>query len=225
MRTFIWATTTIISISTCLNVSTAFVRIPPSPWTKRARSKAELNMVFDFFKKRASEGVDQVTKLADAASKGKLGAGLREAAAYTSETNVAFASGLAKSRDRLLQNMELLLTGNSENLLKELQDILIQSDLGMKTSDDIVAEVKSLQAAGQRFTSREDLLSVMRGKLIEALDTGIPGTIQFSEDKLPTVLFIMGASKLQVHCALPIPFSLLTFLFQTVWEKLLQLEN
>lgn len=183
------------SISLCLTAATAFVQKPHVPWTiVSIQSKTELSMVFDFFKKRASEGVDQVAKLADAASKGKFAAGLKEVASYTTETNSAFASGLAKSRDRLLQNMELLLTGNSENLLKELQDILLQADLGMKTSDDILDEVKSLQAAGQRFTSREDLMSVMRGKLIEALDTGMSGSIQFSEDKLPTVLFIMGAN-------------------------------
>jgi fused signal recognition particle receptor len=180
-------------VTLCLTTaSTAFVQ--KSHVSRVPRRSTELNMVFDFFKKRASEGVDQVAKLADAASKGKLGAGLKEAASYTADTNNAFASGLAKSRDRLLQNMELLMTGNSDDLLRELQDILLQADLGMKTSDDIIAEVKSLQAAGQRFTSRQDIMSVMRGKLIEALDTGASGTIKFSGDKLPTVLFIMGAN-------------------------------
>jgi fused signal recognition particle receptor len=177
----------------CLTMgSTAFV--PPSLGSRVSHRSTELNMVFDFFKKRASEGVDQVAKLAEAASKGKLGAGLKEAASYTADTNNAFASGLSKSRDRLLQNMELLMTGNSDDLLRELQDILLQADLGMKTSEDIIAEVKSLQAAGQRFTSRQDIMSVMRGKLIEALDTGASGAIKFSEDKLPTVIFIMGAN-------------------------------
>jgi hypothetical protein len=58
-------------------------------------------MVFDFFKKRATEGFDQISKLTDAASRGELGKALEEAASYTAETNRAFASGLAKSRAKL----------------------------------------------------------------------------------------------------------------------------
>ena len=39
----------------------------------------------------------------------------------------------------------------------------------------------------------------MRGKLIEALDTGMPEAIQFSNSEdLPTVLFVMGANGMGV---------------------------
>jgi fused signal recognition particle receptor len=152
-------------------------------------------MVFDFFKQRSSEGLDQLSTLADAAAKGQLGKGLQEVADYTSTTNAAFATGLAKSRDRLKQDLELILTGESEDMMEDLLDILLQADLGMATSEDVVSEVKSLRNSGQKFRKREDLVSVMRGKLIEALDTGKPGVIQFSEEKnFPTVLFIMGAN-------------------------------
>ena len=43
--------------------------------------------VFDFFKQRAEEGLDQLTNIADSASKGKLGEGLMNAATYTQQTN------------------------------------------------------------------------------------------------------------------------------------------
>lgn len=43
--------------------------------------------VFDFFKKRAEEGLDQLSNIADSASKGKLGEGLMNAATYTQQTN------------------------------------------------------------------------------------------------------------------------------------------
>ena len=82
-------------------------------------------MVFDFFKKRSEEGLEQLGKLSDAASRGQLGAGLKDAAAYTRETNQAFATGLAKSRNRLLANLESLYTG-SEDALEDLE-------IGMKS--------------------------------------------------------------------------------------------
>ena len=167
---------------------------PPSSPLSLQHSPTQLHMVFDFFKKRSEEGLEQLGKLSDAASRGEFGAGLKDAAAYTRETNQAFASGLAKSRNRLLASLESLYTG-SEDTLEDLQDTLLQADLGTATAEDIVQEVKSLREDSTKFLSRDDLMSVMRGKLIEALDTG-KSEVNFAADgdKYPTVLFIMGAN-------------------------------
>jgi signal recognition particle GTPase len=145
-------------------------------------------MVFDFFRDRSQEGFDQLGNLAGAARRGQLGQGLSEAGKYTTQTNKAFAEGLAKSRNRLLMNIESLYTGISP-------DVLLQADLGISTAEDVVAEVKSLREDSTKMLSRQDLFSIMRGKLIEALDTGKPGAVQFStDDSIPTVIFIMGVS-------------------------------
>ena len=189
---------------------------PPNTAAVKTRTTTtELHMVFDFFKQRSEEGLEQLSKLSDAASKGKLGEGLSDVAEYTRVTNEAFASGLAKSRNRLLQNLEGLMTGaGGDDALEDLEDILIQADLGTATAEDIVAEVKSLREDSTTFMSRDDLLSVMRGKLIETLNVGDDsitavdenendddetsfnrGAIRFSSDpKIPTILFILGAN-------------------------------
>ena len=151
---------------------------PRAPRSSSSTSTTELNMVFQNFFKKAGE---QLSNIAQANYEGKLGED--------------FFNGLAKSRDQMKQSMELLLTGKSDDMMEDLFNILLQADLGMATSEDVVNEVKSLSASGQRFKTREDLMSVMRGKIIEALDTGKPGVVQFSEKKdVPTVLFIMGAN-------------------------------
>jgi len=149
-------------------------------------------MVFDFFKQRSDEGVQQLKILGDAAKQGKLGEGLLDVSRYAAETNAAFAKGLSLSRTRLLQNLELLLTGNSDDLIDELSNVLLQADLGTATTDEIVDEVKSLQ---QRGLTRDDLMSILRGKLVETLETS-NGAIRFSDNSrtIPTVLFIMGAN-------------------------------
>lgn len=174
----------------------AFAFSPKALWITRGKSTTttELSMVFDFFKQRSQEGIEQLSKLSDAASKGKLGEALADAATYTQVTNQAFADGLAKSRNRFLTNLESVFTGSGD-ALEDLQDVLLQADLGMATAEDIVQEVKSLREDSTKFLSRDDLLSVMRGKLIETLDTG-RGAIRFStnEEKWPTILFIMGAN-------------------------------
>lgn len=168
------------------------------PWSSTStKSTTQLPMVFDFFKKRSEEGLDQIAKITSAASQGKLGEGLMDAATYTSETNRAFASGLEKSRNRMLNNLEMLFTGTSSNVLEELLDVLLQADLGMSTAEDVVAEVKSLQDESSKSLKREDLMSIMRGKIIESLQQeSFQQSVRFAdpEDKIPTVLFIMGAN-------------------------------
>jgi len=163
----------------------------PSLHTRQTTTTFQLNMVFDFFKQRSDEGVQQLKNLGDAAKVGKLGEGLKDVAAYTAETNAAFATGLSLSRARLLQDLELLFTGSSDDLLEELSDILLQADLGTKTSDEIVMETKSLM---ERGLTRDDLMSILRGKLVEALEVDNRAVTFSEDDKLPTVLFVMGAN-------------------------------
>jgi signal recognition particle GTPase len=173
----------------------AYGFVPRASWTvSRSITSTELSMVFDFFKKRSEEGLKQLSKLSDSASKGELGLGLADVASYTRESNEAFAAGLAKSRNQLLSDLEGLVTG-SEDVFEDLQDKLLQADLGMATSEDIVEEVKSLRDDSAKFLSRDDLKSVMRGKLIEILDSE-NGAIRFAtpEETFPTVLFILGAN-------------------------------
>jgi len=150
-------------------------------------------MVFDFFKKRAEEGVEQLSNLSNKVLEGKIVEGFSDAASYTSETNAAFADGLAKSRNRLLYSLESW----GGDVLEELEDVLLQADLGMKTTEDVIAEVKSLREDSTQIFSKDDVRSILRGKLLEALSTSTSTTsaIQFSRDEsIPTVLFVMGAN-------------------------------
>lgn len=167
---------------------------PSQPRRSSLSSSTDLPMVFDFFKKRSEEGIDQLSKFSDAASKGELGKGLAELASYTRESNEAFATGLAKSRNRLLSDLEGLVTGSGD-VLEDLQDVLLQADLGMMTSEDIVEEVKSFREDSTKFLSQNDLKSVMRGKLIEILEFRNTA-IRFADEgeAIPTVLFILGAN-------------------------------
>lgn len=80
-------------------------------------------------------------------------------------------------------------------MLDELQDILLQADLGTRTAEDIVNEVRSLRESSTSRLSGDDLKSILRGKILEALDTERSSAITFSTRAgIPTVLFIMGAN-------------------------------
>jgi signal recognition particle GTPase len=153
-------------------------------------------MVFEFFKQRSSEGISQLNRLADATYKGELRQGISDVAAYTKASNLAFATALGRSRVQLLQNLESLVTGISpEELLEQLQDILLQADLGIAVSEEVVEEVRALRRDATTVLTQDDLRSILRGKLIEALDTGNTRSVSFStDDDIPTVFFVMGAN-------------------------------
>lgn len=168
-----------------------------------------MRLVFDFVRERSMEGLDQLGNLGDKFKRGQLGQGLLDIAAYTAKTNQALAQGLARSRERLRQSLESFFTGvaasslEETRMLQELVDALVQADLGLATAEDIVAEVQSLLRRDSETTtkvlqlSRDDLKSIMRGKLIESLMSTQhdSGSIQFSTvENQPTVLFIMGAN-------------------------------
>jgi len=157
-------------------------------------------MVFDFFKKRAEEGVEELSKLTAAASQGRLREGLIDAVTYTSQTNEAFARGLAKSRNKLLYDLESVISGDGSDFLDDLEDVLLQADIGGQTSEDVMKEVRSLREASVEFLSRDGLKSVLRGKLLEALELGGERGMRFAskgdegnEGGL-TVWFVMGAN-------------------------------
>jgi signal recognition particle GTPase len=184
-----------------LSLAQSFTILPHRHHLHQLQSSSTRLFVFDFFKQRSQEGVEQIKNIAIKGTRGQLGAALLDAAAYTANTNSKFADGLAKSRVRFLKTLESLLTGvNTEEILKELEDLLLQADLGAATAEDIVVEVKSLKEDADTLLKRDDLLSIIRGKLLEALDVGNNAVTFSDEETGPTVLFIMGAVRLSRIC-------------------------
>jgi fused signal recognition particle receptor len=174
-------------------------------------TSTSLPMVFDFFKERASEGVEQLSKFSDSAKRGNLGDALKDVASYTQETNKAFASGLAKSRTRFLYDIDNMVNNKGKDYLEDLEMVLLQSDLGIRTTDEILEEVKSFRYEGRKFLSKKDLLATIRGKLLEALNVATEVPVESSVTPLTrqvrfanpdaadinqrlTVLFLMGAN-------------------------------
>eukprot|EP01082_Thalassiosira_pseudonana_P005932 g5386.t1 g5386 contig2:440558-442225(+) len=117
-------------------------------------SSTALPMVFDFFKKAQTEATEQMT---------------------------AFATGLAKSRNQFLYNLEdsfaTMGDGKGGNLLDQLEDTLLQADLGMATTDDVLEEARFLREESTEIFSRDDIKALLRGKLLEALGTSAKGTV------------------------------------------------
>lgn len=134
-------------------------------------------MVFDFFKKAKTEASEQMS---------------------------AFATGLAKSRNSFLYNLEDSIAsmtdgkgigsgGGGTSLLDQLEDTLLQADLGMATTEDVLSEARFLREESTQIFSREDIKALLRGKLLEALGASASGSSQYNrvhvraENELKTV--------------------------------------
>ena len=115
-------------------------------------------MVFDFFKKASSEASEQMS---------------------------AFATGLAKSRNQFLYSLEDSLAsvydgkggvgGGGGNLLDRLEDTLLQADLGLATTEDVLSEARFLREESTEIFGRDDVRALLRGKLLEALGASTGG--------------------------------------------------
>ena len=121
----------------------------------RTSSTTQLHMVFDFFKKAQTEATEQMS---------------------------AIATGLAKSRNQLLYNLEdsfALDSKNGMNLMDQLEDTLLQADLGMATTDDVLEEARYLRSESTEIFGRDEIKALLRGKLLEALGASAMGSSEY----------------------------------------------
>jgi len=184
----------LLSVSIVKNAIDAAFVPPLREVTRISRKKATcLNMVFDFFRKRAEEGVEQLSNLATSASEGRIQEGLLDVATYTEKTNEAFANGLSRSRNQLLYNLDDIINSEDGNFMEELEDVLLQADIGVDTTEDVIEDVKTLRDESIDYLNRDKLRNVLKNKLSEALEMGGNRNMKFSETNL-TVWFIMGAN-------------------------------
>ncbi|CAM9950273.1 unnamed protein product [Discosporangium mesarthrocarpum] len=168
-------------------------------------------MVFDFFRKRAEEGVAQAKNLADAAQAGQLDKALRDTAEYVKESVSKFSDGLAKSRMRFLGDLESLfgMAGPLDETLEKLEEALLQADLGATTSYRIIEDLRETARSTSARLEADDIKSILRGTLVrggvgargdDAVTTLPDGSnraaITFADPSLgvPSVLFFMGAN-------------------------------
>ena len=173
----------------------------------RSSSKTRVSMVFDFLRKRTEEGIAQVQNIASKAAEGKLGEALLESAQYIqtrqkldAENLRRLTDGLARSRDRLLSGIAVAVDDTSDSIdsqLEKLEDVLLQADIGSKTTTQILQDLRSY--AMREGLKKDDVLPILRQRLIEALTSEQGKNINFQVEsangvKVPTVFFIIGAN-------------------------------
>ncbi|KLO23913.1 MULTISPECIES: signal recognition particle-docking protein FtsY [unclassified Marinitoga] len=99
------------------------------------------------------------------------------------------AQGLKKTREKFFGNIKTLFSGRKldEEVLEELEEIMILSDVGVESTKDIVEKLK------ERYKKEksEDPLILLRNIMVEHLDNE---PINLSPEKKPYVILVVGVN-------------------------------
>jgi fused signal recognition particle receptor len=102
-------------------------------------------------------------------------------------------AGLSKTSGKLVGGMETIFLGKKEideELLDELEELFITSDVGVATTMKIIDEVRD-QVDRKTLKNPEELKESIKKQMLEILD--LPNDLQSTEDK-PYVLMVVGVN-------------------------------
>ena len=101
-------------------------------------------------------------------------------------------SGLAKTKNAVFAQVDNILKSFvkvDEDLLEELEEVLICSDMGMETVEEIIDELRD-QIKSERLKSPEDVKSVLKELLRERIGEGE----ELKLETTPSVILVIGVN-------------------------------
>jgi len=103
-----------------------------------------------------------------------------------------WTQGLAKTRQSIFARVGALLRGGdiTADLWEELEALLIQADVGLPATSDILARVQS-QARAQGARTRQDVLRLLKAEMARCLASTTPLN---DDSRLLTVILIVGVN-------------------------------
>ncbi len=102
-------------------------------------------------------------------------------------------NGLGKTRDSLNDRMNNVFSNFrkvDEDLLDELEEILIMSDIGVETSEEIISRLRN-RIKKEKIQNEEDVKSALREEMQKILDE-TENDLDIS--KKPTVILVVGVN-------------------------------
>lgn len=117
-----------------------------------------------------------------------------------------FNKGLAKSRERLARDLNNIVSGGAieeiDEILEELEEVLITSDLGIDTVERVLEDLRR-EANANRLVMREDIKRALKESLVGILNSALDADASCeltvsknteAENKSPTIYIIIGAN-------------------------------
>ncbi|MDZ4861119.1 MAG: signal recognition particle-docking protein FtsY [Candidatus Hydrogenedentes bacterium] len=102
---------------------------------------------------------------------------------------------LSKTRESFVANVRGIFAGRSavdDELLEELEQVLIQADIGVETTMTVIADMRRL-ARERRVSTPDDFLALLKDELIKTLEPG-DHTLTWNGGDGPHVTLIAGVN-------------------------------
>lgn len=158
-------------------------------------NKRALNAVFEFFRKAGEEQ----KKAFEAIREGKGAQYARDKVKRDIEQVTKFNAGLTKSREKLARDLSNIVTGSGviqeiDDVLEELEEVLITSDLGVDTVEKVLNDLRE-DSRAKRLVTKQDIKNLLKTSLVRILDrVGYTELSTAEESKGPTIYLIIGAN-------------------------------
>lgn len=112
----------------------------------------------------------------------------------TDSVTEKFKDGLTKTRDNFTNKVNDLVSRYrkvDEDFFEELEEILIQADVGFNTVMELIEELKT-EVKRKNIQDPSDVQSVISEKLVEIYESGdeVPNTLNIQENELTVILFV-----------------------------------
>ncbi len=104
-----------------------------------------------------------------------------------------FREGLTKTRSGLVEKIAAIVKGRAldDEFYEELEEILIQADVGVETSLNLVARVRE-EVARRKIKESEEVFPILQEEITGILSQGA-GNLEFSTGS-PTVILVVGVN-------------------------------
>lgn len=165
--------------------------VSPPLLPQRCRAKVAI-AVFDFVRKAGREQREAF----QAFRKGKGLEYVKDKVRRDLEDVRRFNDGLAKSRERLARDLAGVVKGGRiqdlDDVLEELEEVLIMSDLGVDTVDKVLDDLRA-DARAKRLQNREDIKDGLKASLVRILQQASGDALAVAQTA-PTIVLVIGAN-------------------------------
>ncbi|MDD6357235.1 MAG: signal recognition particle-docking protein FtsY [Bacteroidales bacterium] len=118
---------------------------------------------------------------------------------FTKEKKETLDKGLSKTKESVFSKISRMIVGKSTvdaDVLDELEDILISSDVGVDTTLKIIERIEK-RVAADKYMSTGELQKILReeiGALLAENNSGETASFEVPENKKPYVIMVIGVN-------------------------------
>ncbi|MDR3218029.1 MAG: signal recognition particle-docking protein FtsY [Dysgonamonadaceae bacterium] len=118
---------------------------------------------------------------------------------FSKDNKETLDKGLSKTKENVFSKLTRIIAGKSkvdEDILDDLEEVLITSDVGVETTLKIIGRIES-RIAREKYIDSQELTHILRDEIASMLmgsDTDNPEDFDLPTDKKPYIIMVVGVN-------------------------------